>query len=87
MAQAGLHAILGYQTKRIIPHEKRIIPAIIFGSMLPDIDIIAVGIGSLFHGLIEAEILFHRTFTHSFFTLIFVYLFFAILSEIKKILL
>ncbi|SVC69556.1 uncharacterized protein METZ01_LOCUS322410 [marine metagenome] len=84
MAQAGLHAIIGYQTKRIIPYEKRIIPAIIFGSMLPDIDIIVVGIGSLFNNLMVAEKLFHRTFTHSFFTLIFVYLFFAILSELKK---
>ena len=62
MAQAGLHAIIGYQTKRIIPYEKRIIPAIIFGSMLPDIDIIVVGIGSLFNNLMVAEKLFHRTF-------------------------
>ena len=57
---------------------------ILFGSMLPDIDILIVAVGSIFHGITLAEELFHRTFTHSFFTLIFIYLFFAILSELKK---
>ena len=84
MAQAGLHALISYQTKKIIPHEKHIMWGILFGSMLPDIDILIVAVGSVFHGITLAEELFHRTFTHSFFTLIFIYLFFAILSELKK---
>ncbi|MEE2858370.1 MAG: metal-dependent hydrolase, partial [Candidatus Neomarinimicrobiota bacterium] len=77
MAQAGLHALIGYQAKRIIPHKKHIMSGILFGSMLPDIDILIVAVGSIFHGITLAEELFHRTFTHSFFTLIFIYLFFA----------
>ena len=84
MAQAGLHAIIGYQTKKIIPREKHLMPGIVFGSIIPDIDIILVTMGALFHGINNAEKLFHRTFTHSFFTLIFIYLLFAILSELKK---
>ncbi len=84
MAQAGLHAIIGYHTNKIIPSEKHLMPGVVFGSMLPDIDVILVAFGSLFHDINNAEKLFHRTFTHSFFTLIFIYLLFAILSELKK---
>ena len=84
MAQAGLHAALGYQLRRIIPSEKRLFPSIIFGSILPDLDIVVVAIGSLFYPISHSEKLFHRSFSHSFFSLIAVYLLFAILSEWKK---
>jgi membrane-bound metal-dependent hydrolase YbcI (DUF457 family) len=84
MAQSGLHAAIGYQLRRIIPYEKRLFPALIFGAMLPDLDIIVVAVASLFYTIPLAEEIFHRTFSHSFFTLIFVYLLFAIASELKK---
>ena len=84
MAQAGLHAAVGYQLRRIIPYEKRLFPALIFGTILPDLDVIVVALASIFHPVSQAENIFHRTFSHSFFTLIFVYLLFAILSELKK---
>ena len=78
MAQAGLHAAVGYQMSRIVPYEKRLFPALIFGAMVPDLDIIVVAAASLFYTIPQAEDIFHRTFSHSLFTLIFVYLFFAI---------
>ena len=84
MAQAGLHAALGYQLRRIIPSERRLFPSIIFGSILPDLDIVVVAIGSLFYPISHSEKLFHRSFSHSFFTLIAVFLLFSILSEWKK---
>jgi len=84
MAQAGLHAAAAYQLKRVIPYEKRLFPSLIFGAMLPDLDIIVVALASLFYPISQAEAIFHRTFSHSFFTLIFIYLFSAILSELKK---
>ena len=84
MAQAGLHAAIGYQVSRIIPYEKRLFPALIFGAMLPDLDIIIVAIASLFLSINQAVELFHRTFSHSFFTLIIIYLLFAILSELRR---
>ena len=84
MAQAGLHVALGYQFQRIIPYERRLFPAIIFGAILPDLDILVVAIGSLFNPISHSEELFHRSFTHSFFTLITMYLLFAILAEWKK---
>ena len=84
MAQSGLHAALGYQFRRIIPHERRLFPAIIFGAILPDLDILIVAIGSIFYPILESEKLFHRSFSHSFFTVILVYLLFSIFAEIKK---
>ena len=84
MAQACLHAAVGYQMRRFVPYEERIFPAIIFGAMLPDLDIIAVAAASLFYPIAQSIEIFHRTFSHSFFTLIIVYLVFAIFSEIKK---
>ena len=81
MAQSGLHAALGYQFRRIIPHERRLFPAIIFGAILPDLDILIVAIGSIFYPILESEKLFHRSFSHSFFTVILVYLLFSFLSE------
>ena len=84
MPQAGIHAALGYQIGRIVPHEKGLLPAAIFGAVVPDLDTIAVAIGSLFYSISESEQIFHRSFTHSFFTLVIVYLTLAGLAEWKK---
>jgi membrane-bound metal-dependent hydrolase YbcI (DUF457 family) len=84
MAQAGLHAAIGYQAKRFIPYEKRLFPALIFGTMLPDLDIIIVIFASLFYTIEQAETIFHRTFSHSFFSLIIIYLIFVIFAEVNK---
>ena len=84
MAQAGIHALIGLQSKRLIPHEKGLYPSIIIGSLLPDLDIILVAIFSLFSTIEKSTEIFHRTFSHSFFSLIIVYLSFMIMSEVKK---
>ena len=60
MAQAGLHAAFAYQLKRIIPLEKRLLPSVIFGAILPDLDILIVAIGSLFYQISHSEKLFHH---------------------------
>ena len=84
MPQAGLHAIVGYQVRRIIPYKKRFLPAVVFGAILPDLDVVAVVIGSLFYPISQSDKLFHRSFSHSFFTIILIYLLFAILAEWKN---
>jgi len=84
MPQAGLHAAFGNQFRRFLSHKRRLFPAIIFGAILPDLDVIAVAIGSLFYPISHSEKLFHRSFSHSFFTLILIYLLFAIWSELKN---
>ena len=84
MPQAGLHAVVGYQVRQIIPYKKRFLPAVIFGAILPDLDVLTVAIGSLFYPISQSEKLFHRSFSHSFFTIILIYLLFAILAEWKN---
>ncbi len=84
MAQAGLHALLGVQVARIIPPKKFLLPAIIIGALIPDLDLIIVALAALFIPLDEAAILYHRTFTHNFFIIILLYLAFALLAEIKS---
>ena len=84
MAQAGLHAALGYSLRHIIPHKKRFLPAVVFGAILPDLDVIVVALASLFYPISQAEHLFHRSFSHSFFTIILMYLVFSFIAEWKK---
>ncbi|MDP6570313.1 MAG: metal-dependent hydrolase [Candidatus Marinimicrobia bacterium] len=84
MAQAGLHALLGFQVARIISPKKYLLPAIIIGALIPDLDLIIVAFASLIIPLDEAAYLYHRTFTHNFFIIILLYLTCAILAEIKS---
>ena len=84
MAQAGLHAALGYSLRHIFPNEKRFLPAVIFGAILPDLDVLIVALASLFYPVSQAEHLFHRSFSHSFFTIVLIYLVFSIIAEWKK---
>jgi len=84
MAQAGIHALIALQSKRLISHKRGLYPSIIIGSLLPDLDIILVAIFSLFSTIEKSTEIFHRTFSHSFFSLIIVYLLFIIISEAKK---
>ena len=84
MAQAGIHGLIALQSRRLIPYEKGLYPSIIIGSFIPDIDIILVAIFSSVYTIEESTSIFHRTFSHSFFSLIIVYLFFMIMSEVKK---
>jgi|TARA_B110000196_G_scaffold186446_1_gene159838 membrane-bound metal-dependent hydrolase YbcI (DUF457 family) len=84
MAQAGIHALIGLQSKRAIPYEKGLYPSIIIGSLIPDLDILIVALSSIFISIERSTEIFHRTFSHSFFTLVIVYLLFMILGEMKK---
>ena len=69
MAQAGLHAAFGYQLRNIIPNQKRLLPSVIFGAILPDLDAIIVTISYFFYPISHFKQLFHRSFFHSFFHL------------------
>ena len=84
MAQAGIHALIGLQSKRLIPHKNGLYPSIIIGSLLPDLDIVVVALCSIFYSIEKSTEIFHRTFSHSFFSLTILYLLFMIGSEAKK---
>ncbi len=84
MPQAGFHALIGLGLKRFIPSKKWLLPAIVFGAILPDIDSIAVAIAKFFLPIENPVSTFHRTFSHSIFTIIFVYLCFYLISRYKR---
>lgn len=84
MAQAGAHAIVGMYTSRFSFINQKLTPAIIIGSLLPDLDIIAVAFGKLFTQIPDPLHFFHRKGTHSLLVVLFIYLIFEILSEILK---
>ena len=84
MAQVGLHAYFIYQIRNIFPKEKYLFPSILFGAIIPDIDIIFVAIGLLFYSVEESIYMFYRTFSHSFIFAIFLYLIFSLISELIK---
>ena len=47
-------------------------------------DIVIVAIGSLFYPILQSQTLFHRSFSHSFFSVILIYLLFSIFAEWEK---
>ena len=76
MPQAGLHGLTGMAVSRFAGKREWLLLGIILGTMLPDMDNVAVAIATLAkadaHGL-------HRTFTHSvFFVALIVAVFYAI---------
>ena len=67
MPQSGIHAALSFRLGQSTNIQSNLIPSIIFGAILPDIDYIAVALGMIYYPLNLSEQLFHRTFLHSFF--------------------
>lgn len=85
MAQSGIHAFSGIVLSKYFKQQKWLAPSIIIGSMLPDIDIFLSALAFILGTPVQtAELIFHRTFTHSIFTLITIYLTFLCIAEIKS---
>ena len=82
MPQAGLHALTGMAVSKFAGKREWLLLGIILGTMLPDMDNVAVAVATLAkmdtHGL-------HRTFTHSvFFVIAIVLVFYLIGTATKK---
>ena len=76
MAQSGIHAFVGIALSKFLNYEKWLIPSIIFGLLIPDIDIIFTVIGMTD---------FKSTFLmHSIFFATLTYLVFLSISEITS---
>ena len=84
MAQSGIHAFSGIILSKNFKYEKWLIPSIIFGSILPDIDILFSAVVFLIGVDIENAESIHRTFTHSIFSTIIIYVIFLSISEITS---
>ena len=81
MAQAGIHGLVGVAVRKLTPKKEWLMLGIVFGSMLPDMDALAVAYATLSgmdtHGL-------HRTFSHSIFTALGLVLVFYLVSAAVK---
>lgn len=81
MAQAGLHALVGTVVRKFVPHRDWMILGIILGSIAPDLDNYLVAVATLTR---QSTAGLHRTFTHSFFAILFVLALFFIIGQATK---
>ena len=81
MAQAGIHGLVGMAVRRWMPKKEWLMLGIILGSMLPDMDNLAVAYATLTgldtHGL-------HRTFSHSLIVILGLVFVFYLIARITK---
>lgn len=81
MAQAGIHALVGAATRKLMPKREWLVLGIILGSLFPDMDNFAVAVATVAKmnttGL-------HRTFTHSLLAILVVIVIFGIIALLTK---
>jgi len=82
MPQNGIHAMVGVVSRKWMPKKEWLLLGVVLGNMFPDLDNIVVAYATLAK-LPEPEH-FHRTFTHSIFTIIMMVILFYIIAAITK---
>lgn len=82
MPQAGLHAIVGIASRKWMPKKEWLLLGVVLGNMFPDLDNLVVAYATLAR-LPEPEH-YHRTFTHSVFTIIAMVILFYLVAAITK---
>jgi membrane-bound metal-dependent hydrolase YbcI (DUF457 family) len=81
MAQAGIHALLGAATRKIMPKRDWLMLGIVLGSLFPDLDNFVVAVATV--ARLNTEGL-HRTFTHSLLAVILAVVVFVLLALLSK---
>lgn len=86
MPQNGLHAIVGVAARRWMPKREWLLLGVVLGNMFPDLDNLVVAFATLALGQSAAEAgeLYHRTFTHSVFTILIMVALFYIVAAVTK---
>jgi LexA-binding, inner membrane-associated putative hydrolase len=82
MPQAGLHAIVGTVTRKWMPQKEWLLLGLVLGNMFPDLDNLIVAYATLTK-LPDPEG-YHRTFTHSIFTVLAVMILFYLLGAVTR---
>ncbi|MBK9923809.1 MAG: metal-dependent hydrolase [Anaerolineales bacterium] len=82
MPQNGLHAIIGISSRKWMPKKEWLFLGVLLGNIFPDLDNFVVAYATLAK-LPEPEH-FHRSFTHSIFTIIAMVTLFYIIAAITK---
>jgi len=81
MAQAGIHGLVGMVARKWTPTKTWLMLGIVLGNLVPDLDNITVAIATI-SGASTAGL--HRTFTHSIFFVLTIFLFFYGMAAITK---
>lgn len=86
MPQNGIHAIVGIASRKWMPKKEWLLLGVVLGNMFPDLDNLVVAFASLALGQSAAEAgeLYHRTFTHSIFTILVMMALFYIIAAVTK---
>lgn len=82
MPQAGLHAMIGTVTRKWMPRKEWLLLGVLLGNMFPDLDNLVVAYATLAK-LPEPES-YHRTFTHSIFTMLALMLLFYLIGALTR---
>ena len=82
MPQNGVHAMLGVTVRRWMPKREWLFLGIVLGNMFPDLDNLVVAYATL--AKLPNPEQYHRTFTHSVFTIVTAVVLFYIISTITK---
>ena len=82
MPQNGIHAIVGVVSRRWLPKREWLLLGVVLGNMFPDLDNLVVAYAT-FAKLPDPES-YHRTFTHSIFTVMAVMIVFYLIAAMTK---
>ena len=82
MPQNGIHAIVGVVSRKWMPKREWLFLGVVLGNMFPDLDIFAVAYATL--AKLPDPDSYHRTFTHSIFTILVMMLLFYLIAAITK---
>jgi membrane-bound metal-dependent hydrolase YbcI (DUF457 family) len=82
MPQNGIHAIVGIASRKWMPKKEWLLLGVVLGNMFPDLDNLVVAYATLAK-LPDPEH-YHRTFTHSIFTIIVMVILFYVIALLTK---
>jgi membrane-bound metal-dependent hydrolase YbcI (DUF457 family) len=82
MPQNGVHAIVGIASRKWMPKKEWLLLGVVLGNMFPDLDNLVVAYATLAK-LPDPEH-YHRTFTHSLFTILAMVILFYIVAALTK---
>lgn len=82
MPQNGIHAIVGIASRKWMPKKEWLLLGVVLGNMFPDLDNLVVAYATLAK-LPDPEH-FHRTFTHSVFTILAMVILFYLIAAFTK---
>lgn len=86
MPQNGIHAMVGIASRKWMPKKEWLLLGVVLGNMFPDLDNLVTAFATLALGQPsqEAAEIYHRTFTHSVFTILVMVILFYIIAAVTK---